>query len=609
MPKTVRPWTAVTAAGLSLAALVACSAPEPPRRLPEPGTLVARVTDVAGLPLGGALFDGVGAFTDADGLATGTLTPGPGGFTHLTAPGFVPLWVKPLPVPVLEKSILTARLTPVDTVVEVTPGQAASVHVGPRDAPHLVVDVPARAFPLPAVLSLATLRPQDLGALAFAPRDAALPRHLESALWLGGSMHGVASGAFAPLAVSLPWPSARATPVPARFAPELGAWVAEPDACARPAGDALRCTSTRGGLLGLFGDTPAAATGDAWADAEYALHREAFDADADDALACLSVDALAASARARAAAHPDLDGVLALLSASSAARHAGQRALADALADDVTPLVTALVDATEGGGCDGLLTWSHLLELAKVYRVDSGPRRALDERLDLALWECDVWLGVVDYAFPLAPGLAEDGGARFHEGARSWSERHALRLAVDAFSQVTGTSVALVSLPAATYLDDEDGPSSCGDDFVRRTVRGQPPTARVGVALTGEVHAEVWAFHAADVATPLTVVEDVRAQRWHQGADACLLVEDTWRTDTRVADYRTQLASGFHAPLTPALAALLTDSARVANPVLDGHEGLEGVAHLEVPRAPGGAAWPVAKAQVTWRFFPVTAPR
>lgn len=606
--RPLRVTSSVAGVGGLLAAVVvlftACSQPEPPRVLPESGTLLARVTDVAGAPVAAAVFDGVGAVTDADGVATGTLAGGSTGFTRLSAPGYATLWTKPLPTSLEDKFILAARLTPLEAVARVDPMTPATLWLGPKRAPDVTVDVPAMTFPLPAVLGVARVRAQDLGAAAFAPR----PGTLERALWLGASVSGVDTPAWEDVTLTLRRPEYLGTPALAVFAPADGRWVARPDACARLDAERVRCTTRALGLVGLFGAATPDETGDAWVDAEFALAREAFDADAAPRLAGLSLDALSAAARAVASEAPGAEGLHALLVAAAAAQHAGDDALVAELRDRALTLVQLQVDRATGAGCERLLELSHLVEEGRTAGLASSPRKALEARIDELLWTCDAWTGWVRYDFLLPDALPGDADAGLVDAVGTWSERHALRFTIDLDSHVSAADDVDVRFPRVTFRDDADGAPACGDDYRELAFAGSPEASRLGVSLSGSVAADVFHFDDAALAAGDEAVSlRTRAQRWFEGGDACLLLQDVDRTDGVVPRYTTQLVDGFGGPSPVTLSSMLTDGWQGDNPLGTGAADRSGTAHLLLPPAQG--PWPFTEALVSWRFFPVTALR
>lgn len=606
--RPLRVTSSVAGVGGLLAAVAllftACSQPEPPRVLPEPGTLLARVTDVAGAPIAAAVFDGLGAVTDADGVATGTLAAGSTGFTKLDAPGYATLWVKPLPTSLDDKFILAARLTPLEAVAPVDPMTPAVLWLGPKRAPDVTVAVPAMTFPLPTVLGVARVRAQDLGAAAFAPR----PGTLERALWLGASLSGVDTPAWEDVTLTLRRPAYLGTPALANFSPADGAWRERPGACARVDAETVRCTTRALGLVGFFGAATPDETGDAWVDAEFALTREAFDADAAPRLAGLSLERLSRAARDVAAAAPGAEGLHALLVAAAAAQHAGDDALVKDLLERALAQVQRQVDDATGAGCERLLELSHLVEEGRTTGLANAQHRALEARLDELLWTCDAWTGWVRYDFLRPDALPGDGDAGLVDAAGTWSERHAVRFTIDLDSHVTGDDVVDVRFPRVTFRDDTDGAPACGDDSRELAFAGAPEAARLGVTLSGSVAADVFRFSGAALAAGDEALHlRTRAQRWFEGGDACLLVQDVDRTDAVVPRYTTQLVDGFNGPATLTLSRMLTDGWPGDNPLGAGAADRSGTARVVLPSPEG--AWPFTEALVSWRFFPVTSPR
>lgn len=606
--RPLRVTSSVAGVGGLLAAVAllftACSQPEPPRVLPEPGTLLARVTDLAGAPVAAAVFDGVGAVTDADGVATGTLAGGSTGFTRLSAPGYATLWTKPLPTSLEDKFILAARLTPLEAVVPVDPTAPATLWLGPKRTPDVVVDVPARTFPLPAVLGVARVRAQDLGAAAFAPR----PGALERALWLGASISGVDTPAWEDVTLTLRRPEYLGTPALAAFSPTDGKWLAQPDACARLDAERVRCATRTLGLVGLFGAATPDETGDAWVDAEFALAREAFDADAAPRLAGLSLERLSRAARDVSAAAPGAEGLHALLVAAAAAQHAGDDALVKDLLERALTLVQLQVDGATGAGCERLLELSHLVEEGRATGLASSPRKALEARIDELLWTCDAWTGWVRYDFLLPGALPGDADAGLVDAVGTWSERHAVRFTIDLDSRVQGTDDVDVRFPRVTFRDDFDGAPACGDDYRELAFAGSPEANRLNVTLSGSVAADVFHFEGAALAAgDEALALRTRAQRWFEGGDACLLVQDVDRTDGVVPRYTTQAVDGFGGPSPLTLSRMLTDGWQGDNPLGTGAADRSGTARVVLPAPPG--AWPFTEAVVSWRFFPVTSPR
>ncbi|MCC6338000.1 MAG: hypothetical protein IT380_28910 [Myxococcales bacterium] len=597
--------TYVTGASGVLAVLVgltACGRPAPPRDLPEPGNLLARVTAPSGAPVAAALFAGRGAFTDDDGLATGLLEDTGGGFTRLEAPGYATTWTKPLPGDVEGKRLVLARLTPLEAVVEVHPDGPRAVELDEGGLRDVRVALPPRAFPLPATLSVARVRPQDLGPVAFAPREAGLGQHLQRAFWLEGAMEGVPAPTFAPVQLTVRHPERFGPPSLGRFESTSGGWRAAPGACERSSADEVHCTVSALGLWGLFGEARPDTTGEAWTEAQHALFQALFEpADGANTPPAL---AFAAAARTFADAHGGVAGLHALLAAAAVASWTAEAPLARELLTRAAPALAGLVAAEDGSDCGRMVRLAHLRELGRAAGLTRAQRRTLDERLDLNQWTCDVWVGWVYSVLALAPSDEEGTGWRVGQG--SWSERHAVRLAVDEFSGVTGHSQAEVRLPRALYRDDTDGPASCGDDFRQLELRGEPASSQVGLSVQGSVAADAWTLTTspaeAEAGPKLLVREQV--QRWLEGGDACLLVEDTDVSRTAVEAYTSLLGDGFGAPSPLTLQQMLSDGARADNPLGVGLPDRHGFARVTL--APGAEGWPVTGALMRWRFFQVT---
>lgn len=592
-------WLIVTAV------VTACGEPAPPRDLPAEGTLVARVTDLRGTPVASAVFDGVGAVTDFDGVATGALAYGVSGYARLHAPGFVPLWTRPLPTPLGddEHRVLAARLTPLEAVVEVDPFTARTVPLGTVAQPDVAVTVPVGTFPLPAAFSVARVRAQDLGPMAFAPRDASLPPRPQRALWLGGQLDGLDVDAQAPLALTVRHPAAYGTPALARFDATRGRWTAL-GTCARRSDEELRCTASNTGLWALFGDVGPAATGEAWVDMEYTLARALFDA-SSPGLAALSVSAVVLAAQEAAAASPDLGGVQALLEAATVAAAAGRTGLVDELLDAARALVAAQAEALVGAPCDAVVETAHLRTLGVLTGFTRAQRRALDERIEYELWTCSVWTGWVTFDVPLAPAMRGAAAKTWSDGSASWRERHAVRFSVDLLTgAIAGRAVTDLRLPHVTYRDDTD--SDCGDDVREVELLGEPEEARVRLSFDGGVAGGVWTLSRAALASgdAPTLVERRSTMRWQWGGDACLLVEDGERVETLLAQYGTLLGDGFGEAPPLTLASMLTDGWRETNPLGAGQAARSGFARVAV--APAAGDWPLGDALVSWRFFEVT---
>lgn len=597
--------TSVAEVGGLLAAAVltfaACSQPDPPRALPDPGTLLARVTDVDGRPVSAALFDGAGAVTDADGVATGTLAGGSAGYTKLSAPGYSTLWTRPLPTSVEGKFILSARLTPLEVVVPVDPMSSRTLWLGAARSPDVTVEVPAMTFPMPAVLGAARVRAQDVGPAAFAPR----PGTLERALWLGATLSGVDTPAWADVTLTLHRPAYLGTPTLAAFSPEEGRWEALSGACARVDPSTVRCRTRALGLLGLFGDAVPDETGDAWVDAEYALNREAFDANAAPRLAGLSLDQLSAAAREVAAESPGRAGLSALFVAAAAAEHAGDGERAEELRERALTLVQLGLDASEDHGCGRLVALAHLIEYGRAAGLSRTARKSLEARRDELLWTCEVWTGWVRYDFVLPDALPDDADAALSDADGTWSERHPVRFSIDLDSRVVGVTDADLRFPRVVYRDETDGAPRCGDDFRELSFAGAPEAARLAVAFDGSVAADTFTLGDAQRTDEGAETPQVRlrAQRWYEGGDACLLVQDVDRTEP-LPRYTTQLVDGFSGPSPLTLSQMLTDGARGENPLGVGAADRSGTARVTLP-SPAGP-WPFVEALVSWRFFPVT---
>lgn len=587
---------------VAVVSLTACSQPEPPRVLPEPGTLLARVADVAGEPVTAAVFDGVGAVTDADGVATGTLAGGSTGYTKLSAPGYATLWVRPWPTSVEGKFILAARLTPLEAVLPVDPMTPASTWLGPKRTPDVTVDVPAMTFPLPAVLGVARVRAQDLGAAAFAPR----PGMLERALWLGATLSGVDTPAWKDVTLTLRRPEVLGTPGLATFSAVDGQWLAQPGACTRVDAETVRCTTRALGLVGFFGAATPDETGDAWVDAEYARTRAIFDT--GSGVGSVSLEDVADAARTVAAKAPDAEGLSALLVAAAAAEQAGDSALVADLRERALTLVQVQLDAFTGAGCERLLELSHLVEEGRAAGLDRTQRKALEAHVDELLWSCDVWTGWVRYDFVLPAALPGDDDAVLADANGTWSERHAIRFTIDLDSRVQGVDDVDVRFPRVTFRDDSDGAPACGDDYRELAFAGAPESTRLRTTFPGTVAADTFSLGGETLSSGNSAVQTrVRARRWFQGADACLLVQDVDRTDDVVSSYDAQFAGGFGGPSPLTLSQLLTDGWQDTNPLGVGDLDRSGTARVTLP-APEGA-WPFTEAVVSWRFFPVTSPR
>ncbi|MEW5738651.1 MAG: hypothetical protein AB1938_06970 [Myxococcota bacterium] len=597
--------TCVTGASWVLALLlIACDRPAPPRDLPETGTLLARVTDTSGAPVPAALFAGRGAFTDTDGIATGVLLDTGGGFTRLEAPGYATTWTQPLPGEVGGKQVLVARLSPVEAVVEVHPDTHRSLSLGPRSTPDLLLDVPPGAFPLPATVSVARVRAQDLGPVAFAPREEGLGETLQRAVWLDGAIEGVPAPTFAPLRLTVRHPERFGPTTLGRFEASTGAWRLAPQACtrggARASSDHVRCEVAALGLWAFFGEARPDPTGDGFVDAEYALRHELSLGVGSDSL--VSAAAFAHTARAFALTHPDIGGLHALLAGAAVAHFAGEAALTRELLGRALPLVAERVKAEDGADCGRVVELLHTRELGNAVGLTRAQRRTLAERLDMNQWSCDVWAGWVHAVLVPDETLGDDAQA-WQSGA-SWSERHGVRLTVDEFSGVRGATRAAVRLPLATYLDDTDGPQSCGDDFREVSFGGRPEVGEVRLSLEGSVAADVWTLRttATDARAAPEVVMTERAQRWLEGGDACLLVEDTSTTRTVLSAWTSLWSQGAGVPLS--MAEMLSDGARAANPLGAGLDDRHGFARVRLPK--GGEARPFSAARVEWRFFQVT---
>jgi hypothetical protein len=499
------------------------------------------------------------------------------------------------------KFILSARLTPLEVVVPVDPRSPRALWLGAARAPDVTVEVPAMTFPLPAVLGAARVRAQDVGPAAFAPR----PGTLERALWLGATLSGVDTPAWALVTLTLHRPADLGTPTLAAFSPEQGRWETLDGACARVDAATVRCRTRTLGLLGLFGDAAPGETGDAWVDAEYALHREAFDADAAPRLAGLSLDALSAAARDVAARSPGRAGLSALFVAAAAAEHAGDRARADALRERALALVQLELDTSTDQGCGRLVALAHLIEYGRAAGLSRAARQSLEARRDELLWTCDAWTGWVRYDFVLPGALPSDGAAALSDADGTWSERHAVRFTIDLDSHVEGVTDADLRFPRVVYRDETDAAPRCGDDFRELSFTGAPETSRLAVAFDGSVAADTFTLgHArrTDEGAGTAQVR-LRAQRWYEGADACLLVQDEDRTEP-LPRYTTQLVDGFAGPSTPTLSQMLTDGGRGDNPLGVGAADVSGTARVTLP-SPAGP-WPFVEALVSWRFFPVT---
>lgn len=561
------------------------------------GDLLAQVVQADGVPVGAALFDGTGAFTDVNGVTTGLLAPNAAGWTRLSADGFVTQWVKPLPATFQGKKLVLATLTPVQVEADLAGLEAAIVVVGDPALPDAVVQVPMLGFLQPVTVSFTTMRAQDLGPMAFAPQSGGTTLKLERAFSIEATDEQAAVQPANPIDVQLRHPARFGAPTLGTFDPDAGEWVMDPAACARVDAEWVRCSLTHFSTNGLFGDPPPDSTGDAWGDA---LADQYGDGGG-------SIDDLANAALDYANRHPSEAGKSALMAAAAKATAAGRSDLVNTLVDRGRTLVEDLIDIElHEEGCGHVSEMMHLLQQAIALAVSDTQQEQLRKRIDEALNGCDVWVGWIHYSYRLGATMPEDEDLAFAEGSRQWTERHVVRISRDDKGNFHGESTADVSFPNVVYRNDEDDTPECGDDFVDMEAEGNPSTGRVRVLFEGVVADGAWTVTkvSSEPLAAMALRTRYHTHKWQETEGGCVLAVSIDERLPWTDSYTTQLHQGFLGPTPPSIAEMLTDGHQSPNPLGRGEPCVHGFETATVEAQPG--VWPFTDVYVSWNFFQVT---
>ncbi|MDP1826036.1 MAG: hypothetical protein Q8L48_22415 [Archangium sp.] len=584
-------------------ALTACGPKKPtppPRTLPEAGDLMAHVSEPGGAPVASAIFDGVAAFTDRNGVATGTLAPNAAGWTRLQAPGHATTWTRPLPVALRGKKILLAKLTPLQLLAEVDPLAEQTLVVGNVKQPDAELRVPLLGFMLPVTVAFATIRPQDLGPMAFAPQTGATALKLQRAFSIEATNREDVMQPTNPIELRLRHPDRFGPPTLGTFDPAQGRWVMDAAACSRVEPQWVRCTFTHFSMQGLFGGAGPDSTGDGWGDTSSNLWDPGSTAPIED---------VANAARDFASRHPDESGKSALMAAAARATAAGRNDIVTDLVDRGRTMVEDLIDIElNEEGCGHVSEMFHLAEQGILLAVNPAQLKQLDDKIQEALNGCDVWVGWIHYYYLVQASMPELEDNVLVEGSRDWREDHVVRISRDDKGNFHGESTADVKFPNVVYRDDADNDPPC-DDFVDLEAEGNPSTGRVRVLFEGVVADEQWTVTkvSSEPLAPLALRTRYHTRMWSMPDDVCVeeLNIDNWLTWTDA--YTTQLHQGFLGPSAPSLAEMLTEGHRSVNPLGRGEQGISGFKTVPVEAQPG--VWPFTRMHVAWHFFQVTPPQ
>ncbi|MCL5096868.1 MAG: hypothetical protein M1608_04955 [Candidatus Omnitrophica bacterium] len=586
---------------------------------------------------------GPAEFTDENGVFSGNLTPTAAGWFRVDGPGYVSAFVHPVSTP-QPTAVVQVWLTPyrvqewigasgvAQLAVTETTDTGISVSVSSDDLEHL-----------PAYAALAELDPLRVDPLFNSLEPAVDNVYLHRAFSIQafnrlGDEIQLAQGRTLTLTVHDDTGLFQA-PELARFDPESGKWLRLSNACQRLDEKSYLCSITQlWPLYGLFvaGNPPygmpvsISATQNkritsipvkSYDEGEFGKAYDALlgklrhrllqleksqmqggqeDPSTDPAVRDL-LEQMARLASDYANANRNEAAKFFLLMVAQRAGLCCQLDLQNSLVNQATDLANEIAERLlDEGDCGRLRQMMRAIEQLILLAGDPALEQALYEKIQRLLNECDLWTGWVRYFYRIDPWLSWEPDYQYHSGATHWTEKHDLRMATHAQTQVlTGEIVSTVSFPTVRYRQDNE---NCGDfhDYY-----GYPTENESVLYFGGRYDGHEFALedvYLGENPAPvkLTMFHISRSQN---GDGNC--VEDAHTSLEHPVPFYSAIMHGFQGPWEPPPISLqeMTES-DIHNGSGEG-ETIRGAEHIVNPNA---APWyPFTAGEVYWSFIRVRA--
>ncbi|MCE5264618.1 MAG: hypothetical protein LLG97_13925, partial [Deltaproteobacteria bacterium] len=491
----------------------------------DTGDIFALVSDPGGHPVPFARV-GDSALTDEQGMAMGTVSATGDVWTKVSAGGYAPNYIRQIGMTVNERRLFETTLTPSNLSWNYLPGEDNPLIVGDAAAPAITISAGPGIFPPGTVLHLAMLEPVRIGP-RFAPLSSGYSGYLRNAF----SFEAVDENGDAAAMDLNGTISARIRddgssgddPVLASFNPETATWEVVEGAAARVDDNHVAVTLPHLSFFGLFGQTPADDSGDAYQEGlSRLLNHDA--PNQDQALADL-----AAGAREYAGNNRNEFGKHRLIVAAGAAFEQGQAELGNSLMEEAKQIVremaARLLNVDECPKVRETLLVHEQVMLLGVSEYD----QPLYDKLQEYYKKCNPWSGTVKYTFFFNDTWpqSDDADMKYSSGDRSWSETHDITFSVHPENQsLAGESNVTVKFPKVIYKNDADNNPECGDDYVNLGAWSEPCPGKLWLEFEGAYVNGVFSIsppvvRPTDPDTPVAIYHLYQAKMWGEESGAC----------------------------------------------------------------------------------------